>query len=103
MVAKSALPNPTISEILGAPDFFQRLPQRGASTFTHIFLFFLPLFMAKSDEEREMGAPAGLRDSILFYVPIPVGFFGCLHLGSPQQPFTCESLASSWFLISAKC
>ncbi|CAL9012960.1 unnamed protein product, partial [Prunus brigantina] len=68
---------------------------RGELPFSPIFfLFFPPLFMAKSDEGKKMGAPAGLRDSIFPCVPIPLGFLNaCTWNLFSQQPLTCESLA----------
>ncbi|PQQ02713.1 hypothetical protein Pyn_11377 [Prunus yedoensis var. nudiflora] len=51
---------------------------RGELPFSSIFfLLFLPLSMAKSDEGKQMGVPAGLRDGILPCVPKSLGL---LHL-----------------------
>ncbi|PQM35404.1 hypothetical protein Pyn_13025 [Prunus yedoensis var. nudiflora] len=75
MVARSVLTNPTKSKILGAPSFFQRRPQKGASLFSPIFLLiFLPLSMAKPEEGKEVDVTAGLRDGALPCVPRSIGF-----------------------------
>ncbi|CAL9021440.1 unnamed protein product, partial [Prunus brigantina] len=64
---------------------------RGELPFSPIFfLFFPPLFMAKSDEGKKMGAPAGLRDNIFPCMPIPLGFLNaCTWNLFSQQPLTC--------------
>ncbi|PQQ08644.1 hypothetical protein Pyn_37428 [Prunus yedoensis var. nudiflora] len=67
---------------------------RGELPFSPIFfLLFLPLSMAKSDEGKKMGAPAGLRDSILPCVPRPLGLLNActwnLFLSLPAAPHMC--------------
>ncbi|PQQ08615.1 hypothetical protein Pyn_39069 [Prunus yedoensis var. nudiflora] len=99
MVAKSALPNPTKSEIFGSS---MLLPTAASEESFHFhpssFSSFLPLSMAKSDEGKKMGAPASLRDGILPCVPIPLGLLNAFtlslflslpaasHMWIPQAP-----------------